>query len=143
MLKMRLKRNGRKRQPSYKLVIMENRTRREGIPVDQVGYYNSITKKLYINEKKILKWLRCGVQPTTTVFRLLMLQYRYPYVSKMLLFDPDAMRIWTCLNKFRKNQNRRKCKPIRRPRDGSWVPSKATQEKLLKRVNNLKKFKNS
>jgi small subunit ribosomal protein S16 len=53
MLKLRLKRNGRKRQPSYRLVIMENTTRREGRPVDQVGYYNPITKELYFNEKKL------------------------------------------------------------------------------------------
>ena len=112
MLKMRLKRNGRKRQPSYKLVIMENRTRREGIPVDQVGYYNSITKKLYINEKKILKWLRCGVQPTNTVFRLLILRYKEEYTSNSALFDPDTRFIGTWLRKFNKNQNRRKCKPI-------------------------------
>jgi small subunit ribosomal protein S16 len=71
MLKLRLKRNGRKRQPSYRLVIMENTTRREGRPVDQVGNYNSLTKELYLNEKKIIKWLSYGVQPTNTVFHLL------------------------------------------------------------------------
>jgi len=125
MLKMRLKRNGRKRQPSYRIVVMENRTRREGIPVDQIGYYNSITKKLYFNEKKILKWLRCGVQPTNTVFRLLILRYKGEYTSNSALFDPDTRFIGTWLRKFNKNQNRRKCKPIRRPRDRNWVPSKA------------------
>jgi small subunit ribosomal protein S16 len=71
MLKLRLKRNGRKRQPSYRLVIMENTTRRDGRPVDEVGYYNSITKESYFNEEKIIKWLNHGVQPTETVFQLL------------------------------------------------------------------------
>ena len=50
---------------------MEKKTQREGRPVDQVRFYNSITKRLYINDKKILKWLSYGVQPTDTVFRLL------------------------------------------------------------------------
>lgn len=71
MLKLRLKRSGRKRQPSYRLVIMESTIRRDGRPVDEVGYYNPITKKSYFNEEKIVKWLRYGVQPTETVLQLL------------------------------------------------------------------------
>jgi len=71
MLKLRLKRNGRKGQPTYRLVIMENRTRRDGRPVDEVGYYNPITKESYFNQEKIIKWLDYGVKPTKTVFQLL------------------------------------------------------------------------
>jgi small subunit ribosomal protein S16 len=71
MLKLRLKRNGRKRQPSYRLVIMESTSRRNGRPIDEVGYYNPITKELSINEDKIIKWLKYGVQPTETVVQLL------------------------------------------------------------------------
>ena len=54
MLKLRLKRNGRKRQPSYRLVIMESTSRRDGRPVDEVGYYDPITKKSSFNEEKII-----------------------------------------------------------------------------------------
>lgn len=71
MLKLRLKRNGRKKQPSYRLVIMESTSRRNGRPIDEVGYYNPITKKSYFNQDKIIKWLKYGVQPTETVFQLL------------------------------------------------------------------------
>ena len=71
MLKLRLKRNGRKRQPSYRLVIMESTSRRNGRPIDEVGYYNPITKESYLNQEKIVKWLNYGVQPTETVFQLL------------------------------------------------------------------------
>ena len=71
MLKLRLKRNGRKRQPSYRLVIMESTSRRNGRPIDEVGYYNPITKESYLNQEKIAKWLKYGVQPTQTVFQLL------------------------------------------------------------------------
>jgi small subunit ribosomal protein S16 len=71
MLKLRLKRSGRKKQPSYRLVVMENTTRRDGRPVEQVGYYNTLTKESYFDVSKIKKWLDVGVQPTQTVLNLL------------------------------------------------------------------------
>jgi small subunit ribosomal protein S16 len=71
MLKLRLKRTGRKRSPSYRLVIMENITRRDGRPIDEIGYYNPITKKYKFNAMKIKKWLNYGVKPTQTVSTLL------------------------------------------------------------------------
>nr|YP_009495876.1 ribosomal protein S16 [Plagiogramma staurophorum]AWT38315.1 ribosomal protein S16 [Plagiogramma staurophorum] len=75
MLKLRLKRTGRKRSPAYRLVIMENITRRDGRPIDEVGYYNPITKKSNFNEVKIKKWLAHGVKPTQTAFNLLKKAY--------------------------------------------------------------------
>nr|WAK84961.1 ribosomal protein S16 [Amicula sp. isolate GU52X-4 cfCalB7] len=71
MLKLRLKRTGRKRSPSYRLVIMENTTRRDGRPIEEVGYYNPITKQSKFDVEKIKKWLDFGVKPTQTVFNLL------------------------------------------------------------------------
>ena len=71
MLKLRLKRTGRKRQPSYRLVIMENKNRRDGRPIDEVGYYDPITKQFKFDSDKILKWLKVGVKPTDTVLNLL------------------------------------------------------------------------
>lgn len=71
MLKLRLKRIGRKRAPSYRLVIMENNSRRDGRPVEEVGYYNPISKQYKFDSDKIQKWLRCGVKPTKTVSNLL------------------------------------------------------------------------
>jgi small subunit ribosomal protein S16 len=71
MLKLRLKRIGRKRSPSYRLVIMENTTRRDGRPIEEVGYYDPISKKSHFDANKIQKWLSYGVRPTTTVLNLL------------------------------------------------------------------------
>lgn len=71
MLKLRLKRTGRKRSPSYRLVIMENTTRRNGRPIDEVGYYNPLTKQSKFDIVKITKWLGYGVKPTQTVLNLL------------------------------------------------------------------------
>ena len=71
MLKLRLKRLGKKRYPFYRLVIMESTSRRNGRPVDEVGYYNPITKDYKFDPDKIKKWLSYGVKPTDTVLTLL------------------------------------------------------------------------
>ena len=71
MLKLRLKRVGRKGSPSYRLVIMENTCRRDGRPIDEVGYYNPISKQYNFEIEKIKKWLEYGVKPTETVLNLL------------------------------------------------------------------------
>jgi small subunit ribosomal protein S16 len=71
MLKLRLKRCGRKKQPSYRLVVMPVTSRRDGRFIDQVGYYNTITKESYFDNAKILSWFEQGVKPTTTVKNLL------------------------------------------------------------------------
>ena len=71
MLKLRLKRAGRKQSPFYRLVIMEHTTRRDGRSIDEVGYYNPITKDSNFDTEKIIKWLQIGVKPTLTVRNLL------------------------------------------------------------------------
>lgn len=71
MLKLRLKRTGRKKSPFYRLVIMEHSTRRDGRPIDEVGYYNPITKQSSFDKDKIINWLKVGVKPSETVFNLL------------------------------------------------------------------------
>ena len=71
MLKLRLKRIGRKRAPSYRLVVMENSARRDGRPIEEIGYYNPISKELRIDRVKIDHWLKCGAKPTKTVLYLL------------------------------------------------------------------------
>ena len=71
MLKLRFKRTGRKRSPSYRLVVMENTFRRDGRSIDELGYYNPITKNYEFDIDKIRRWLSYGVQPTQTVLVLL------------------------------------------------------------------------
>ena len=71
MLKLRFKKIGRKRSPSYRLVIMESTSRRDGKPIDEVGFYSPITKTYKFDKDKIQKWLNYGAQPTKTVFNLL------------------------------------------------------------------------
>jgi small subunit ribosomal protein S16 len=71
MLKLRLKRIGRKGSPSYRLVVMENSARRDGRAIEEVGYYNPFSKNYKFDSIRIQKWLNHGVKPTETVLNLL------------------------------------------------------------------------
>ena len=53
MLKLRLKKLGRKRQPIYKLVIILNNTKRDGKNIESVGFYNPLTKDFFLKKKKL------------------------------------------------------------------------------------------
>ena len=53
MLKLRLKRGGRKGQPSYRVVVMEARSRRNGRPVENLGYYNPLSKEFLVNSDRV------------------------------------------------------------------------------------------
>ena len=71
MLKLRLTRTGRKKQPMYRLVVIEHSSRRDGRPVELLGYYNPSTKESKFKVEKIQNWLSNGAQPTQTVNALL------------------------------------------------------------------------
>ena len=73
MLKIRLRRVGAKKKPSYRLVAADARSPRDGAFVDIIGHYNPLTdpETIVINEEKALHWLRHGAQPTDTAARLL------------------------------------------------------------------------
>ena len=73
MVKIRLRRMGRKNRPFYRVVVADSRSPRDGRFIDIVGHYNSLTDPatIDIDEEKALKWLRYGAQPTDTVRSLL------------------------------------------------------------------------
>ncbi|MBI2860307.1 MAG: 30S ribosomal protein S16 [Chloroflexi bacterium] len=73
MLKIRLRRMGARKQPSYRVVVADSRAPRDGAFVNIIGHYNPLTdpETVVINEEKALYWLRHGAQPTETVARLL------------------------------------------------------------------------
>ena len=74
MLKLRLKRCGRKRMPVYRLVVMRSQSRRDGRAIKELGFYNPLTKELSLNVPEIVENLKVGVQPTRTVRNLLIKQ---------------------------------------------------------------------
>lgn len=73
MVKLRLKRMGKKRQPVYKIVAVDARAPRDGKYLEAVGQYDPMTNPhtVVIDEEKALKWLGFGAQPTDTVKSLL------------------------------------------------------------------------
>jgi small subunit ribosomal protein S16 len=73
MLKIRLRRVGAKKKPSYRIVVADVRAPRDGAFVDIVGHYNPLTEPetIVIKEEKALQWLKQGAKPTDTTARLL------------------------------------------------------------------------
>ena len=55
MVKLRLKRYGRKQQPSYRIVAMDSRSKRDGKAIEELGFYNPITNETRIDIAKNLK----------------------------------------------------------------------------------------
>lgn len=71
MVKIRLKRIGSKKGPSYRIVAMEAKSKRDGKSIDKMGHYHPKTKQpLFVDLTKIDKWVKGGAQLTTTVKRL-------------------------------------------------------------------------
>ena len=67
MLKIRLKRLGAKKAPTYRVIVINSTTKREGKPVEELGYYNPKTKEMKLNKEHALEWIKKGAQPTDTV----------------------------------------------------------------------------
>nr|QVY58035.1 30S ribosomal protein S16 [Betaphycus gelatinus] len=67
MLKIRLKRFGRKKHPSYRIITIDSRKKRDGKGIEEIGYYNPMTKQVKINLEIIQKRIVEGAQMTKTV----------------------------------------------------------------------------
>jgi small subunit ribosomal protein S16 len=71
MLKIRLKKAGRKRRPFYRLVVMENLARRDGKSISELGYYDPLKKVIHFDKTLLHKYLNAGAYPTDTVRHLI------------------------------------------------------------------------
>jgi small subunit ribosomal protein S16 len=71
MVKLRLKRFGRKGMPTFRLIAIHSTTRRQAIPLEELGFYDPRTKETRLNVEGIKKRLQEGAQPTDPVRRLL------------------------------------------------------------------------
>ena len=72
-VKIRLTRMGKKKNPFYRIVVADQRSRRDGAPIEEIGYYDPMTNpaNVKIDAEKATKWLNNGAQPTDTVRALL------------------------------------------------------------------------
>ncbi len=72
MLVIRLFRTGKKKQPSYKVVVTDrNNPPQGGKFVEQVGFYNPLTKEKTFQAERIQYWMSVGAQPSDTVYNIL------------------------------------------------------------------------
>ena len=70
-VKMRLRRMGAKKAPTYRVIIADSRSPRDGRFIEEIGYFNPRSDELKIDAEKAQTWIKNGAQPTDTVRALL------------------------------------------------------------------------
>jgi small subunit ribosomal protein S16 len=85
MVRIRLSRTGSKKQPSYRVVVANVESKRDGRVVERIGYYNPRPEPLeyQIDEDRALYWLSVGAQPSDAVRRLLDKQGTYDRLGRL------------------------------------------------------------
>ncbi len=73
MVRIRLRRVGGKKQPSYRIVIADQHAARNGGIIEAIGYYNPRTRPItdIVDEARVLYWLSVGAQPSEAVVPIL------------------------------------------------------------------------
>ncbi len=73
MVRIRLRRVGRKKQPSYRVVVTDARSPRDGRYIEIIGFYNPRTEPatMTLKEERALHWLSVGAQPSEAVRRIM------------------------------------------------------------------------
>eukprot|EP00887_Chlorella_sp_A99_P004603 scaffold4.g4603.t1 len=70
-VRIRFTRMGRKKLPFYRIVAVDSRVRRDGRPLEYLGWYDPLKKEANLNAPAIKKWLNVGAEPSDTVAALL------------------------------------------------------------------------
>ena len=72
MVKMRLKRMGKKKAPFYRIVVADSRSPRDGKCIEEIGTYDPTKhpSENHVNEDLAKKWIANAAQPTDTVARI-------------------------------------------------------------------------
>lgn len=85
MLRIRLSRTGKKKQPSYRVVVANSESKRDGRIVERIGNYFPMKQptEFTIEENRALYWLSVGAQPSDTVKRLLEKQGTYDRLARL------------------------------------------------------------
>lgn len=71
MIRIRLRRGGKKFSPFYSVVVANSRSPRDGKFIEEVGNYDPNKKVFLLNDERVLYWLSVGAQPSETVITLL------------------------------------------------------------------------
>ena len=70
-VKMRLRRRGAKKAPTYRVIVADSRSPRDGRFIEEIGFYNPRNDEIKIDADKAKTWIANGAQPTDTVKALL------------------------------------------------------------------------
>ena len=80
MVVIRMSRHGAKKRPFYRLVVVDSRTKRDGMPIEKVGFFNPIAKsheeKLRINLNRINYWIGVGARVSDRLKSLIKMEKR-------------------------------------------------------------------
>ncbi len=67
MVKIRLTRRGKKNAPSYRIVVVDSRVKRDGAYIEKIGHYSPIAGEETVNVERAEYWISHGAQPSSTV----------------------------------------------------------------------------
>ncbi len=84
MVKIRLKRLGRKKRPYYRVVVMDIRERRQGAPLAEIGFYNPLSKELKLDKQAATSWIQKGAGMSPAVERLMKLA---PETGELIILE--------------------------------------------------------
>jgi small subunit ribosomal protein S16 len=76
MLKLRLKRYGRKKQACYRIVAINSKAKRDGKAIEELGFYNPLSNETHLKLNQIQAQLNNGAQPTATVKNILLKAFK-------------------------------------------------------------------
>ena len=70
---IRLKRMGRKNRPFYRIIAIDSRSRRDGVEIERLGWFDPLRTDVAVNlnEDRVIHWLKQGAQPSETVGNIL------------------------------------------------------------------------
>ena len=90
MVRIRLRRMGLRKQPSYRIVVADRESPRDGRYIEIIGHYNPRTRPdtLELDEARALHWLNVGAQPSEAVARLLKKLGTYDRLERMRKGEP-------------------------------------------------------
>ena len=75
MVRIRLARGGAKKKPYYRIVVADQRCKRDGRYLERIGFYNPMVKEIRfeIDAERLKHWLSVGAQPSDRVSKLMKL----------------------------------------------------------------------
>lgn len=73
MVRIRLTRMGKKKQPFYRIVVVDQKKKRDGAYIESLGYYNPLKEpyEVKVDIDRAVEWMLKGAQPSETVSKLL------------------------------------------------------------------------